>query len=328
LLSLRERGRNLARDYEGARSLIGYLFQNPLNSLGVEILAGLISDLDSQAAREITYEHSQFLSDLVRAKPSLATSPGIWKAAGSRRWDLLESLIHNKELEPEVIKGITYALLAADCDDLIRRALDVWGKPAAIGALERMEANNGLMSGPCRDALTFQVHNIMEWVEDGREKTLPALFAAADVVAPFSYEVYSYDSSVWYRPLQDALNRTHEQSALRFLTFMLSLGLGNTLPRPLELIGECFELVHQAAQDQRLSDDDWRILDPIVPRVFPHYWDRCERMRRGLISSFIRHGWPPGELHNSIPDSRLKRKILASAKHVSGGKAFLKEIRR
>jgi hypothetical protein len=327
-LRLRERGAALARNYDKARSLVGELFQRPLSPLGVEILAGLISDLESPAAREIAYEHSQFLSDLVSAKPALATSPGIWKAAGGRRWDLLESLIRRSELSSNVIQGTVYAFLEAGCDDLVRRAFDSWGKPAVVGALRRMEACEGWMGDACKQALTFHVGAIMEWLEDGTERSLSTLFALADVMAPFSYEVYRYDAGIWERPLRDALRRSDDPNALRFLTFILSLGLGGTTPNPLGLVGYTFSLVHQAAQDQILADDSWRILDPIVPRVLPHYWDRCERMRRGLVEAFIKHGWPSNELHDQILDSRLERKILASAKHVNGGKSFLKTIRR
>ena len=286
-LNLQNRGAAVAKDYESARRLIGGLFQAPLNPVGLEILAGLLSDLESQAAREITREQPQFLTTLIKAKPNLATSPLIWKSAVDRRWALLESIMADKNLETTTINGIVAALLDSGTDDLLRWAFQDWGQPAVFGALDWMAAHDGRLPEAGRFALTFHVQHVMDWVEQPMDKPLFALFVAADIVAPYSYQICARDTAVWEPALKDALRRYEESDALRFLTFILALALGNAPSRPLEMIGATFEIVHQAELNRRLPDSAWRILEPITPTVFPQYWDKCERMRRALLGLLL-----------------------------------------
>jgi hypothetical protein len=323
-LNLENRGAAVARDYESARRLIGGLFQSPLNPVGLEILSGLLSDWESQAAREITREQPQFLATLIKAQPSLAVSPLIWKSAADRRWALMESIMEDKSLHPDTIKGIVAALMDSGTDDLLRWAFEDWSQPAVFGALDWMAAHDGRLPEAGRFALTFQVQHVMDWVEHPTDKPLFALFVAADIVAPYSYQICARDTAVWEPALKDALRRYEESDALRFLTFILALALGNAPPEPLDLVGATFEIVHRAELNRRLPDSAWRILEPIAPTVFPHYWDKCERMRRALITSFVKHSWPPSELRHRISDSDLVRDLVHSAKRVDEGKNYMK----
>jgi hypothetical protein len=236
----------------------------------------------------------------------------------------MESIMEDKSLSPDTIKGIVAALLDSGTEDLLRWAFEDWGQPAVFGALDWMAAHDGRLPEAGRFALTFQVQHAMDWVELPRNKPLFALFVAADIVAPYSYQIYSRDTAVWEPALKDALRRYEEADALRFLTFMLALALGNAPPHPLDLVGATFEIVHRAEFNHRLPDSAWRILDPIAPTVFPHYWDKCERMRRALITSFVKHSWPPSELRHRISDSDLIRDLVSSAKRVDGGKSYMK----
>jgi len=327
-LKLRDRGASVAQDYDSARRLIGGLFHAPLNPLGLEVLAGLLLDLESQVAREITHEQPQFLLTLIKAKPSLATSPLIWKSAKDRRWAMLGSIIEDKSIDPDTIKGIVVALLESGTDDLLRWSFDNWGKSAVFAALDWMAANGGWMPDTCRFALTLQLQHVMDWIEETPEQPLYALFSTAQIVAPYSDQICNRNTQVWDTALEEALSRYQESDALQFLTFMLALALGGAPSRPLGLIGDTFEIIHRAELNRHLPDTAWRILEPIVPSVFPHYWDKCERLRRALITSFVTHKWQPTQLRRVITDTDLIKQLMQSAKRVEGGKSYMKEFFR
>jgi hypothetical protein len=57
-------------------------------------------------------------------------------------------------------------------------------------------------------------------------------------------------------------------------------------------------------------------------------WDKCERLRRGLAESFIRHDWPAEQFLACAADDELLRVILKSASKVDSGDKLLKRVRR
>jgi hypothetical protein len=176
-LSLRlfERGATVSNDHASARLLIGNLFKSELNPLGVEILAGLVSVLDSQAAREITYEQPQFLSVLVRAKPELVASPILWRAVGERKWWLFESIVDDERLDSEIAQRISYALLESNSEDLVPGAIDAWSKHAVFGVLGWVSDKGGSISESCRGALRSEIQAIMDWIETRDTKSLRSI---------------------------------------------------------------------------------------------------------------------------------------------------------
>jgi hypothetical protein len=327
-LKVNERGKALClRDAGAARQLLGDLFRSNLNPLGEEMLAGLISALDPETARRVTADQPQFLPAVFRAKPSLASSHQLWEAAGHRKWDLFEAVAGAGDLDAVLVGKITVALLDAGGDFLLRRALEKWGKSAVWGVLDWATSHAGKMPESCRGPLTFHIASVMEWVEADPNRLVEGFVAAAHVVAPYSYDICQHDARVW----QNAFRKLREQSDERESTylglFVFTLGLGNAPPSPVEFISETFGLVHEAARQDLLGDDVWVIAEPLVPHLsWIQDWDKCERLRRGLVSAFVRHGWPASDVRKCVRDERLLRQVLESARKVDGGKAFLQEV--
>jgi hypothetical protein len=91
-------------------------------------------------------------------------------------------------------------------------------------------------------------------------------------------------------------------------------------PTPLDLVGASFERVHEAARTEHLSDRAWFVVEPFVPELsWFSNWDKCERLRRGLVSAFVRYRWSASELKLRIKDDQLLWDIGRSAKRIDGG---------
>ena len=96
------------------------------------------------------------------------------------------------------------------------------------------------------------------------------------------------------------------------------------------LVAETFESVHSFFEKayefpslEQIADESWAIMDPIVPHLkFLHEWDKCERLRRGLVAAFIKHRWPATELSVRISNLDIFLAILKSAKKVDGGESY------
>jgi len=310
--------RLLAKQPALGRQLVGKLLRASLNPIGDEILRSLILAMRPEDALVFAVDQQQFLPTLFRANPKLATSAQLWLAAADRKRGLFESLIVQPSIEPEIVRGIICALLDSGSDAFIGRAFAKWGSVAVSQALDWSEAHEGSMSESCRGPLALRVPDVMSWVETGREKSTPVLVAVAHVVAPHSSEITINDSTVWLRTLH-ALRESYPEDEANYISaFLLALALQNAPPAPLDLVSESFERVHHLAEKELLRDDAWFILQPLVPELsWGKNWDKCERMRRALMSAFVRHGWPACQLKDRIKHSDLVRQLLKSARKVN-----------
>lgn len=328
VLSINRRGADLCiLDPDAATWLLGELFRAPLNHLGEEILVGIISAMEPETARRLTSHQLQFLPALFRAKPALACSPQLWLAGADRRRELFEAVASHRNLAAELVGQIVKALLDSGSDVFIRRALDLWGKDAVFQTLNWTEAHAGSMSANSGAALTAHVSTVLDWVEASSSRSFESLLAVAHVVAPCSCEISNRDSSVWLRTFRSLQDHEAEREKPYIGTFLLSLAFCNAPPSPLELVSEAFEQVHETAERDRLSDSAWITVEPFVPELsWLSNWDKCERLRRGLVSAFVRHNWPASELKARIKNRELVRQILKSARRVDGGEYYFRTL--
>ena len=327
-LRLRDRGRNLCgSEPEAAQTLIAELFRSRVNPIGEEILAGLIAGIGPDLARKVTRDQPRFLPALFRAKPELAMLPELWSAASDRARELFESVAAHATPGIETVRGIVQAMLQSGSDNFLQRAFDKWGTAAVFAALDWIAANKGNMTETCRGALTFHVPDVMDWVASEPEKPTHARVAAAHVVAPYAYQIADRDTSVFHRTLHELQKESAAQEEFYFSALLLALAFSNAPPKPMALVAECFEFVHDVAGRDRLKDEAWIALDPIVPHLWwLNDWDKCERLRRGLLQAFVRHKWPPSEIRSCVKSSDILKELRWSTYHVDGATTYFRDI--
>jgi hypothetical protein len=303
------------------RQLVGELFRSSLNPFGDQLLTELVSAMDAEDAQEIVGEQPQLLPALFRANPDLAASPQLWSRAGDRKRELLDSLFA-QEIGSELVPRIVSALLDSGSDGFIRRAFERWGRNAVFAALDWTDNHGGAMSDICRGALTFQVSEVMSWVELDKRST-PALAAVAHVVAPYISRIAKHDSTVWLRTLRELQENGQEEEASYVRALLLALALCNAPPEPLGLVAESFEVIYRKAEKEQLRDNAWVILEPLVPELkWFKNWDKCERMRRALLLAFMRHSWPAWEIKQRIRNVEIRQQILDRAHKVGADHYF------
>jgi hypothetical protein len=326
-LLLKSRGADLCnRDVESAGHTISKLFRSPVNRLGEDILAGMIEAINPAIAKAVTSDQSQFLPALFRAKPELGTSPELWATAGDHKRELLEALLSQPNLNEGLIEGIGAALLQSDSDFLLKRALDTWGKPVVSGVFGWLARGNGPLSERSLGALTFHVESIANWILAHEDAPRSVVIVAAHIVAPFTYQFRQLDSTIWLNTFRELVTQGNRREANYFASMLLALGFQNAPPDSLALVEECFERVHQVAWDNAMPEDAWFVLDPIVPHLWWHRdWDKCERLRRGLVEAFVKFRWPTIKLAECIKNDAFLSRVIESAKHVNGGKELVSQ---
>ena len=328
VLMLKSRGHNLCNnDPQSARKTISRLFRSPVNALGEDILAGMIEAINPAIARAVTSEQPQFLPTLFRAKPELGASSDLWVAAGDRKRELMEALVSQQNLNESLIQGIGVALVESGSEFLLNRALETWGQPIVFGVFDWMARGNKSLSEGSRLALTFHIESIVKWILTHENAPQSVVVVAAHIIAPFTYKFRQFDTSVWLQTFRNLAKQGNQREADYFAAMILALGFQNAPPESLALVEECFERVHQVAWNDAMTDDTWFILNPIVPHLWWHHhdWDRCERLRRGLIDAFVKFHWPVIKLPDCIKNDAFLSLVIESARHVNGGKEFISQ---
>lgn len=65
------------------------------------------------------------------------------------------------------------------------------------------------------------------------------------------------------------------------------------------------------------------ILEPLVQELsWRKNWDKCERMRRGLVLAFVQNSWPAYELKERIKDREILQQVLKSVRKVDAEHYF------
>jgi hypothetical protein len=325
-LSLKPRAAELClTNPAAAKRLIPTLFGSALNPLGEQILEGLISAADHGIVWDLARERAELLPTLFRLNPQLATSPQLWLEGSDRRRELIDSL--KSVADADLVDRVVRAILDSGTHGVIRTALDRWGKDATFAILKWTNSHAGHMWEETREALFFQIPYVMDWVGHHSDANFDCLVSIAHIVAPYSYQIVQYDSMIWLEVLE-ALKDTGKEMEITYLsTFVLALAFGNAPPAPVRLLALSFERVHEIAESNRMSDEAWTIMAPLVPELSRYSnWDKCERLRRALVGAFIRHAWPVSALKQTVKDKRLRRNIMKSVRKVDGGAEYFRRL--
>ena len=116
-----------------------------------------------------------------------------------------------------------------------------------------------------------------------------------------------------------------DSDSIKLMTFLLALGFSvkNFYP----VIIHAFEPIHQATENGEVAWDSWRLLESYLPSLWWDNWDRCERLRRGLVEKFIRNDWPVKYFFETVKKKEILKEILKYCKKSYTGKHFIKELK-
>jgi hypothetical protein len=213
--------------------------------------------------------------------------------------------------------------LDSGSDIFIGRAFERWGTVAVLEVLNWIDAHDGNIPENCRFALKFYLPDVMNWINTGPEKSASTIAAIAHIVAPSSGQIAKYGSSVWLNAFNKLWGSHHDEEIDYMSAFLLTLALLNAPPDPFELLAVSFERVYRSAEKERLKDDAWFILQPFIPELsWGKNWDKCERMRRALVSAFMLYSWPAWQLKTVIKSHDIFEQLPRSARKVGAEHYF------
>lgn len=107
----------------------------------------------------------------------------------------------------------------------------------------------------------------------------------------------------------------------------MALALSNSSSDPVALAMSSFSTLHELLARDKLDYDEWLLIEGFLPDL--HWlkrWDKCERLRRGVITAFIQYNWPSQALLHFADSPYMLERLALSAREVKDGKRLLKDL--
>jgi hypothetical protein len=333
-LEIESRARCLWRDNRyGAERLIDDLLRHDHNSLGERVLGSLVSSVPQEELGALFRGRPAMLISVVHRDPELATRASLW--AGSRDWqrELFDAATAGRDLGNGLRDRIIAAMLEAGSDANAERAISRFGEPTIASVLSWWDAQESGGSrgvgAAWRRTLAQHSRAVLEWIVAPVPRSPRSLALAAQILDAHSPDVRSAGLTVWTKAVnEDSSLSNVERIGLH--AFALALAFDLSDPSASVLASSAFEVVHGTLAADQLPYESWRLFEDHVPFLSPwRNWDKCERLRRGLVERFERYQWPVAQfiLCAKRVDT-LERLLETCARFKPQGRRLLQRMRQ
>jgi hypothetical protein len=261
---------------------------------------------------------------ILRERPELVTEPGIW----SRELAIDDEAFFVLRTAP-VKREVIVAMIAAKRNDLVHRVISEVGPIEVLHVLGSVAYSSGLPQGSehwLRAAA--QPDAVAELL--ARQEPLPRQLLAelSRCVGPDDMP-NDFGEDPWFTAVRQADGAIFGYEETHLRAFLLARSLGSRSRNQAELAQFGFELTYRAVAEGHLTEDSWRWLDPRLPwPILWFQWDRCQRLRAGVVNLFVERGLSPETFGHLVRDVSLFEDLVDQAAHKFGGRTYLKDVRR
>lgn len=263
---------------------------------------------------------------LLQHRPELAATPNVW----SRDLQAEEAAFKAFHRSQNGARPILVAMMKAGRVDLANRATGESGALEVLKALASEIQSGGLSRGDCWSWLraASQPSTVAQFLSSAEDQPRQLLSLLARGMRPDEVP-NEYGEDPWLSALQRAKGSASETDEAYLRAFLLARSLGWKSRNQAELAQVAFEHIYAAAAANRLSDDNWQFLDPLLPRSLLWFsWDRCQRLRAGVVDLFVERRLAPGVFGRLVQNEALFRLLADQAAKTSSGYGYLNEVRR
>lgn len=219
------------------------------------------------------------------------------------------------------------AMVIANRDDLAIRAVQALGPRPILSALSAHSAH-------CERSMTWVKAAVLDpgavadflAGEDRIDRDL--LFNLAQVLNPDTVP-NDYGSDPWLTGWNHSVGTLDDAAFAYMAAYLLSRALGSRTHSAAELAQLSFEVTYAAVAHDCLPVDGWRLIEPCLPwSAFWFEWDRCKRLRAGVVALFVDHDLSPRIFARLVQDEQLFMVLANDAARRDRGHAYLERVRQ
>ncbi len=312
------------RLFEDSRSegitLVLSLLGSELTEVGERVLHAAVllllpSDLETFGDAQIP-----FLSTIVGANPTLASSSALWNRVGSQGAEVLSRLAA-MNLNDEQRRGVVDAVLWSGRDVSVDALVCFGGKIAILQGLTALASGDIQFSWQWRSVLSSQSDTVLEWLEGLSSPSPRDLELTSRLLNPKTTQ--SRLATVWK-------NGTASGGSImpRVAAFGLTLAFWeDSVNSP--LLAECFQPSFDAAANSSLEYEEWDWIREQAPPVsWWREWDKCERLAAALARLLERQSASLETVFRIVRSRQAIKKVAAVLDDERGMRPYLKSLRK
>jgi hypothetical protein len=326
-LALRDRIQALARgNREHLIKLMTQLEWRDDSLMQLEFFRGLLNALNERELALLWESQETSLHEFLTKNPDVGLAPQLWRLPQWQQEQIWTALVR-AEPKGDLLRGFVTAMLDARSDFLAERLLEYRGNETVNFVLdwvdEHSEEAHALPNG-WRILLARSPQEVLSWFNQTpslKWATWFLLFKLADANDSFAGRI---PLRRWIRVGESLV--ASKDPDLDLMAYILSLGLVDSSPEALRIIGLTFDPVHEAGLQNQLQGASWARLASCLPGNWWD-WDKCERLRQGVIQSFTEHHWPAIGLLEVVKTERTLYQVLESCRTSKGGRRLLKRLK-
>ncbi len=313
------------QDRPRAEWLLDQLLCTNHNVLGEAMLAAVIAASTPAELGAIFGARPSFLIAAVRRDSALAGLPSVWLGSSERQREIFDAATSGVDVSDERRELIVTGMLEAGVDVVAEQVFRRFGESVVPVVLRYIERNGDVGAGWIRQLSAF-ASIVLEWSITSSAVSSAAAAIVPRVLNPHSAEVRRTAVAPWLVLVARSEGLTVE-SRTALCAFALAVGFDRSEPDACALIRATFSAVHVAAAEKRLEYNSWAFLEECVPYHYRN-WDKCERLRRGLIDRFARYEWPSSEFVLTAGTRDALVELLRTCYEYGGsGRRMLKRLK-
>lgn len=319
------------KNSKSVQNILRIMVNNETNPFSVKIFEGIAKAIQPKELLDISKEIPSILFVFAKVNPILFASKSLWFGSNDYQRELLDHLFKSSAFTGKTKKAIVFATLEAKADAVAEALNDYFDNDILYALLEwidqNVNKNDFELTSDWLMILKKSPKNCLSWfAKTSKPKAKLALFIISEL-DPNSPEVQKFGTGVWIKLLTSLENEIESQNKIIFAEFLLPFGLNNPGPNSDQLVAVSFEIIHEALANKKLSYNSWRYLDPILPDIgLLKSWDKCERLRRGLVKSFYTKKWSIEQFLKCVSERELFKQVIKSAHKTKEGKNFLARV--
>jgi hypothetical protein len=329
-LCIRERARSFWRNERAfATELFIDVCDRGSHPMRKAFLAGIADVAAPADACELERRRPGISNVLVLNKPMLASAPDFWSCqrSVSSCLDILDLVVQVNPGDTAVVRSVlTAAYTAPASEGLLQPILARFGGVATETLLDWINTNG--IPGQIRlesiqRVLSADPGTVLRWLRAQNTLAQGAAIAGASALDPRCPDFTDVPVDLWFR-ICDAASELPSDWALPACAFLFGLALNAGGPALAELAARTFQPLHAALAVDRLDYASWLKLREVLPVLGPqHDWDKCERLRQGIVKAFLLHKWPVELFLGLTRSAEVFQGLLESARKIDGSQDIL-----
>ena len=159
-------------------------------------------------------------------------------------------------------------------------------------------------------------------------RTRPSLVVVARGTTPDTIP-NDYGEDPWWTAFRVVVAPASQDGEEFLCAYLLARALGYRSRNRGEILAATFNTVYKAASRPDMAEESWRLLAQRLPsRWGIPDWDKCPRLRLGVVEAFVDHELSPIKFWHLTPDEMVFSQLIDIAADSYRGRRFLRRVHR